>query len=108
MSAIHSPNWPGSVDGLAARDALGLDRLGLVEEPVDLLLGIVGEAGVLLSQIETRIWKKPSESASPKSTLVRLDSTSAAMTGSRPGMPRLSASLAIQAAICSLGASSPG
>ena len=33
-------------DGLAAGDPLLLDRLGLVEEPLDLQLGLVGEAGV--------------------------------------------------------------
>ena len=40
--------------------------------------------------------------------VLRFDSTSAAMTGSSGGMPRFWASLAIQAASCSRGASSPG
>ena len=39
---------------------------------------------------------------------MRLDSTSAAITGSCPGRPRFFASAAIQAAIWSFGASSPG
>ena len=34
-------------DGLARADALLLDRLGLVEEPLDLELGLLGEAGVV-------------------------------------------------------------
>ncbi len=37
----------GVVDRLAAGEALVLDAFGGVEEPVDLLFGVVGEAGVL-------------------------------------------------------------
>jgi hypothetical protein len=37
----------GVVDGLAAGDALGFDAFGGVEEPVDLLVGVFGEAGVV-------------------------------------------------------------
>ena len=42
----------------------------------------------------TRIWKKPTESASPPSRLRRPDSTRPAITGSSAGMPRRCASLA--------------
>ena len=59
-------------------------------------------------QIPTRIWKKPTESASPKLRFLTPDSTSEAMTGSSGGSPRFSASFPSQAASCSFGASSPG
>ena len=94
---------------MAARDALGLDRLGLVEEPVDLLRGVVGEARVLaLSQMRVAHLEVAERVGVAEVDVVRLDSTSAAMTGSWAGMPRFSASAAIHAAICSFGASSPG
>ena len=37
----------GVVDRLAAADALGFDGFGLVEEPVELFVGVVGVAGVV-------------------------------------------------------------
>src|SRR5690349_3763433 len=56
----------------------------------------------------TRIWKKPTESASPKCRFFIPDSTIEAMIGSSGGSPRACACAAIQAAICSCGALSPG
>ena len=99
----------GVVDGLAARDALGLDALRRCRGTSrSASRGRRRSRGTCSPRRETRIWKKPIESASPKSTFSSPDSTSAAMTGSCGGMPRFSASPAIHAASCSLGASSPG
>ena len=70
----------------AGGDALRLDGLGLVEEPLDLQLGLVGEPAYSpWFQIPTRIWKKPTESASPPWMFVMPDSTSEAMSGSWAG-----------------------
>ena len=55
-----------------------------------------------------RIWKKPTESASPKLRFFIPDSTSEAITGSSGGSPRCFASPAIHAAISCCDASSPG
>ena len=55
-----------------------------------------------------RIAKKPTLSASPPDWFVSPDSTSAAMTGSSPGIPRARAPLAIHCASATFVASSPG
>jgi hypothetical protein len=55
-----------------------------------------------------RIWKKPTESASPKFRFFTPDSTSAAMTGSSGGSPAFSARLASHFASSAWLASSPG
>src|SRR5690348_2123645 len=56
----------------------------------------------------SRIWNKPTESASPWSRFFIPDSTSAAITGSSGGRPRASACFPIHAATSAGGASSPG
>src|SRR4051794_40211170 len=58
--------------------------------------------------METRIWKNPAESASPPARLRRLDSCSAAITGSSGGSPARRAAAPIQAAMSARSASSPG
>src|SRR3954467_11791476 len=59
-------------------------------------------------QVLTRIWKKPTESRSPKWRFLTPDSTSEAITGSSGGRPRFCASAPIQAAIWAWEALSPG
>ena len=56
----------------------------------------------------TRIWKKPTESASPKLRFFTPDSTSAAITGSSGGSPAFSARLASHFASASWLALFPG
>jgi len=56
----------GVVDRLAGGDALGLDGFGAVQEPVDLLLGgrlVINKKNAVPDA--QRIWKNPTESASP-------------------------------------------
>src|SRR3954451_12356661 len=59
-------------------------------------------------QVLTRIWKKPTESRSPKCRFLTPDSTSEAITGSSGGRPRFCASAPIHAAIWACEALSPG
>ena len=78
---------------VALGDALGLDRERLVDEPLRLQLGLLGVAGVgPWFQMPMRIWKKPTESRSPKFRLATPLSTSEAITGSSGGRPAFCAS----------------
>ena len=61
-----------------------------------------------LFQIPTRIWKNPTESASPWLRFLTPDSTSDAITGSSGGSPAFSASLASHFASSACDALSPG
>ena len=111
MSAIHSPNFEGLVPKCASPAAMRL-RLTASALSMNHFACSSGFCRNPLygpwSQMPTRIWKNPAESASPPLRFLTPDSTSEAMTGSSGGRPAASARLAIHSAISSLGAPSPG
>ena len=109
MSAIHSPNWFGSVTDWPRETRCFLTASAWSRNHLACSSGFSGKPAYSpWFQMPTRIWKKPTESASPKLRFLTPDSTSEAMTGSSLGRPRFSACLPSHAASCSFGASSPG
>src|SRR3954454_1325604 len=109
MSAIQLPYSLGSVTDLPAARRCFLTASAWSRNQLICFWGSSGKPAYLpVFQIPTRIWKNPTESASPKLRFFMPDSTRLAITGSSGGNPRFCAWPAIHAAICSRGALSPG
>ena len=100
----------GSSIGLPAATRAVLDLLGLVEEPLDLQLGLLGVAGVvaLVPDADAHLEEADGVRVAEVEVLhARLDQRGHDRQLAAAG-PRASACLAIQAAISACGASSPG